>query len=189
MKLILSGIILLTLVATTPGCAPTVKVTSDFDRAADFSQFKTFRLSDNKNGNMTELNATRVFNAIRDNLEKKGFTEGGEDADLLVNAVSIMQSKISVTANSYSYGGVYRPYGYWGVGAGSSTTTFDTHTYVDGSLIIDIVNRKEKKLLWQGIGNAEIDKTIENPDRFIRDAVTDIMHGFPPGGKKKNKSK
>ena len=185
MKKILSFITLSALIATIHGCAPTVKVTSDYDRAADFSQFKTFTLSSNENGNMTELNATRVFNAIRDNMEKRGFTEGGENADLLVNAVSIMQNKTSVTANTYSYGGVYRPYGYWGAGAGSSTTTFDTDTYVDGSLIIDIVNRKEKKLLWQGIGNAEIDKTIENPDKFIRDAVASIMREFPPGKKKK----
>lgn len=185
MKIFLSGVRVLVLMATIHGCAPTLKVTSDFDRAADFSPFKTFMLSSNENGHMSELNAARVFNAIRDNMQKKGFTEVSADADLLVNAVSIMQSKISVTANTYSYGGVYRPYGYWGVGAGSSSTTFDTHTYVDGSLIIDIVNRKEKKLLWQGIGNAEIDKTIENPDKFIRDAVASIMQGFPPGKKKK----
>lgn len=172
------------------GCAPGIKVSTDYDRAADFSLYKTFTITDiSKNGEVSELNATRITNAIRDNLQKKGFkeTDDSTNADLLINAVTMTKLKLSVTANSnfYGYGGVYRPYTYYGAGVGMANTTYNVNEYVDGSLMIDIVNNKEKKLLWQGIGNAEIDKSISNPDQFIRDAVTKIMAGFPPKSKKK----
>lgn len=185
MKRFLSGIALFALVTAINGCGPTVKVSSDYDRAADFSQYKTFTITEDKGKFRNELNATRVVNAIKDNMQKKGFTEGGENADLLINPMTILKEKTQVTANTYGYGGYYRPYGYWGAGMGNTTTTFNTDTYTDGSLIIDVVNKKDNKLLWQGVGNAEIDKAPDNPDKFINDAVTKILAAFPPKGGKK----
>jgi hypothetical protein len=161
------------------GCAPSVKVSVDYDRAADFSPYKTYTLVDvAAKGEVSELNATRVMNAIRENMKTKGYAEVPADADLLVNAVTVSKTKQQVTANSdyYGYGGIYRPYGYWGGGS----VTFSTYNYVDGSLIIDIVNNKSQKLLWQGIGNAEIDNKPNNPDEFIQHAVKKILKDFPP---------
>jgi hypothetical protein len=120
----------------------------------------------------------------------KGFIENTSNPDLKVNAVSILKNKTQVTANSnyYGYGGMYRPYGYWGGGGammGTGTTTFNSYDYVDGSLIIDIVSTKTDKLVWQGIGNAEIDSKPDNPEQFINDAIKKILAGFPPGMAKK----
>lgn len=165
------------------GCAPTVKVTTDYDRAADFSPFKTYSLVDvAAKGEVNPLNADRILQAIRTNMKAKGFTEATTDADLLVNPVTIVESKRAVTANTdyYGYGGYYRPYGYWGGAGGGSTTTFNSYVYKDGSLIIDVVNNKTQKLIWQGVGNAEIDKQPGNPEQFINDAVKKILDGFPP---------
>src|SRR5687767_1148134 len=102
------------------GCAPAIVVSSDYDRAADFSSYKTFTLAD-ISGHASELNGTRIKRSIREVMFEKGFVEAGADADLLVNAVTILKNKTEVTANSYGYGGAYRPYGYWG---GGTTTTF-----------------------------------------------------------------
>ena len=184
MKRILPGIGLVAILQLA-GCAPTLKVTADYDHAADFSQYKTFMIYDlSTKKAVSELNVARVTKAIRANMVKKGFVEVTENPDMMVNATSILKNKQTVTANttSYGYGGYYRPYGYWGGGVGFSggTTTFDTYDYVDGSLIIDVVNSKEQKLLWQGIGNAEIDKKPNDPEKFINDAVAKIMDGFPP---------
>lgn len=172
-------------------CSPTVNVTTDYDHSASFSQFKTFAVYDLKaqQGQVNQLNIDRVTNAIRAEMLAKGFTESTTNPDLKVNAVSILKNKQSVTADSnfYGYGGMYRPYGYWGGGAmmGGATTTFNTYDYVDGSLIIDIVSTKTQKLLWQGIGNAQIDNKLDNPEEFIAGAIKKILAGFPPGAEKK----
>jgi hypothetical protein len=180
MKNIYVGVGLWFLLQAISGCAPSVKVSTDYDRAADFSSYKTYALIDViARGEVSELNGDRIMKAIRENMKNKGYTEASVDADLMVNAVTVVKSKQAVTANTnyYGYGGIYRPYGYWNSGGSVSFSTYD---YVDGSLIIDIVNNKTQKLLWQGIGNAEVDKKPGNPDEFIQYAVKKIMKGFPP---------
>ncbi|WP_456313822.1 DUF4136 domain-containing protein [Pseudomonas shirazensis] len=172
-------------------CSPTVNVTSDYDHAANFGEFKTFAVYDLKaqEGQVNQLNVDRVTNAIRSEMIAKGFTETSSNPDLKVNAVTILKNRQSVTANSdfYGYGGMYRPYGYWGGGAmmGGATTTFNTYDYVDGSLVIDIVSTKTQKLVWQGIGNAQIDSKPDNPEEFIASSIKKILAGFPPGAVKK----
>ncbi|BDU24278.1 MULTISPECIES: DUF4136 domain-containing protein [unclassified Flavobacterium] len=171
-------------------CSPTVKVTSDYDHSANFGEYKTFAVYDLKaqQGQVNQLNVDRVTKAIRNEMLAKGFTESS-NPDLKVNAVSILKNKTSVSANTdfYGYGGMYRPYGYWGGGAmmGGANTTFNTYDYVDGSLVIDIVSTKSQKLLWQGIGNAEIDSKPDNPEEFINGAIKKILADFPPGSAKK----
>ncbi|KRB54678.1 DUF4136 domain-containing protein [Flavobacterium sp. Root186] len=172
------------------GCSPTVKVTTDYDHSANFSEYKTFAVYDLKaqEGQVNQLNVDRVSKAIRAEMIAKGFTESS-NPDLKVNAVSILKNKTQVTADSnfYGYGGMYRPYGYWGGGAmmGGGTTTFNSYDYVDGSLVIDIVSTKTQKLLWQGIGNAQIDNKPDNPEEFINSSIKKILEGFPPGAVKK----
>lgn len=171
-------------------CSPTVHVTNDYDHSINFSEFKTFAVYDLKaqQGQINQLNVDRIIKAIRAEMISKGFTES-DNPDLKVNAVSILKDKQSVTANSdfYGYGGMYRPYGYWGGGAGmvSGTTTYNTYNYVDGSLAIDIVSTKTQKLIWQGVGNAEIDNKPDNPEEFIAASVKKILAGFPPDIAKK----
>lgn len=172
-------------------CSPTVKVTTDYDHAANFSEYKTFAFYDLKaqEGQINQLNVDRITKAIRAELTSKGFTETTINPDLKVNAVTILKNKTSVSANTdfYGYGGMYRPYGYWGGGAmmGGANTTFNTYDYVDGSLVIDIVSSKTQKLVWQGIGNAEIDSKPDNPEEFIAASIKKILAGFPPGLAKK----
>lgn len=171
-------------------CSPTVKVTTDYDHSANFNEYRTFAVYDLKaqQGQINQLNVDRVTNAIRAEMIAKGFTESS-NPDLKVNAISILKNKTQVTADSnfYGYGGMYRPYGYWGGGGmmGGATTTFNTYDYVDGSLVIDIVSTKTQKLLWQGIGNAQIDSRPDNPEEFINSSVKKILEGFPPGAVKK----
>jgi hypothetical protein len=49
--------------------------------------------------------------------------------------------------------------------------------------MIDVVDAAKKQLVWQGVGNKEIDKPNKNPDEKINEAVAKIMASFPPGKK------
>jgi len=161
----------------------TLKVTSDYDKSTNFSQYKTFTIDrvTEKDQSISQLNRDRIINAVRAEMTKKGFTES-DNGDLLIHIVTVLQDKKSVSANTnyYGYGGAYRPYG-WAGGGGSSYTTYNVDTYKDGSLIIDIIDAKTKQLEWEGIGNKEIDKPIDDPDTKIPAAVEMIMKSFPPG--------
>jgi uncharacterized protein DUF4136 len=169
-------------------CESSLKVTSDFDKSVNFSEYKTFSLyHDSKSAEaISQLNQDRVVNAIRSEMTKRGFTEASSSPDLLVNSVAIFKDKVSVSSNTnyYGYGGYYRPY-YGGMGMASSSTNYNVQHYKDGSLIIDIVDSKTNKLIWQGIGNKEIDKPAKDPDTAIPKAIASIMASFPPGSKSK----
>jgi len=180
---------LIFLIAFAWSCEPSLKVSTDYDKSITFGQYKTFSMytSDQKDESLSQLNHDRIVNSIRSEMTKKGFQETSSSPDLLVHPVTIFKDRMAVssTTNYYGYGGAYRPY-YWGGGMGvSGTTNYDVQHYKDGSLIIDVVDAKSNKLVWQGTGNKEIDKPAKDPDAAISKAVTSIMAGFPPGMSKK----
>jgi len=177
--LLLSAVILF--VVSMSGCAPSLKVSSDFDRSADFSGYKTFGVFNLKSiGSVSELNAGRIVNAINMQMEAKGYRPVASNPDLMINAVTILKEKqqVSSTTNYYGYGGMYRPYGYWGAPM-TGYTSVNTYTYKDGSLVIDVVDAKTNKMIWQGTGNSTIDKAPKNPDELIQSAVKKIMEDYP----------
>jgi hypothetical protein len=181
MKRVTMNILLFVLpAALAVSCKPTLKVSSDYDRQANFSGYKTFSLfylATNKN--VTELNAGRIWNSVRAEMIRKGYTETYTNPDLLVNAVSVVKNKqhVGATSGSYGYAGPFRPYG----GMVTTQTTFQSYNYKDGSLMIDVVDAKARKLVWQGAVNAELTKQPKNPDEAIQKAVSRTMASFPAG--------
>ena len=164
-------------------CKPTLNVSSDYDRSANFSTYKTFSLYyliSNKNVN--ELNENRIWNSIRAEMMKKGYKENDQQPDIILNAVSVVKNRnsVSATTTGYGYGGAYRPYGYR-AGMATGTTTFQKNSYKEGSLVIDVIDFKTNKLIWQGTGSAEFEKAPKNPDEAVTNAVTKILANFPHG--------
>jgi hypothetical protein len=164
-----------------------VSVSTDYDRTADFSKYKTFTFYEiaDKSGALSNLNKNRIINAVKSEMLNKGFKETGTNPDVMVNVTTVLENKQSVSSNTnvYSYGGYYRPYR-WGSGY-MGNTTYDVRNYKEGSLIIDIIDGSSNQLVWQGIGNKEIDKPSNDPDKIITEAVTKIMISFPVGTSKK----
>lgn len=170
-------------------CESSMKVSSDYDRAVDFKKYKTFSVYQNESIHdaISQLNQQRILAAVRNEMITKGFQESADNPDLLVNVVAVLKDRVAVTANTnyYGYGGVYRPY-YWGTGGMvSGTTNYDVQHYKDGSLIIDIIDAQTKNLVWQGIGNREIDAPLKDPETRVPKGINSIMAAFPPGAAKK----
>lgn len=167
-------------------CTPALQVHTDYDKSANFSVYKTFAMYqlDEKSKTVSELNANRIISAIKAEMVKRGYKEETSNPDLMVNAVIVLKDMKYVTANTqyynqyYGYGGIYRPYG-WGGTMGSGYTTYDVQNYTDGSLIIDVVDSKTQKLIWESTGNRDIDGPLENPDTQIPAAVSKIMAPLP----------
>lgn len=184
-KILSYGLSILNIMGFLFGCSPSIKISSDYDRAVDFSKYRSFAIFDlkDKSDAVSALNKDRILKAVKTELSKKGFTEVSNNPDLLVNIVTVLQEKASVTSNTnyYGYGGYYRPYA-WGAGMGSgyANTTYDVYNYKDGSLIIDLVDSETNKLIWHGAGNSEIDKPLKNPDIQIPEFIAKILAKYPP---------
>jgi hypothetical protein len=168
-----------------------LKVYTDSDKTVDFSQFKTFSLYpwDYKHGyQINDYDKGTILNAIKTEMSAKGYKFQKEGGDLVISIFITLDNKTSYTAYTDHYGGWagfgggwgYSGFGYgYGYGPGFSTTTVTENNYQEGTLIIDIFNAADKKLIWQGIGSKEVQTDLDKRDQQLPKNVAKILANFP----------
>jgi hypothetical protein len=181
-SLTIISLIVMLIAAVASSCAPSIKVSADYDRSVNFSAYKTFAMYDVKaSSNVNKLNQDRIEKYIRMEMTKRGYVESKVNPDLRVNAVTVLKNRRGISAStSYYGGGFYRPYGVWGAPV-SGYTSVSTYDYKDGSLVIDVIDSKINKMVWTGSAVAEIYNSPKNPEEAISTTVTKIMAGYPIG--------
>lgn len=169
---------LLIVAAVLVSCKPSLNISTDYDHTVQFSQYKTFSMHDLvMRGMVSELNSDRIIASIKVEMRKRGYQEVKKDGDLLVNAITVVKNKHTVSVSSSSHGvSALRPYSVAGVR--SSHAVARTNPYKDGTLIIDLVDSNTKKLVWTGTVNAQLTKAPKNPDEAIQYAVAKVMESF-----------
>lgn len=168
--------IFILLAAATLGltsCSP-FQVRSDYAETANFTSYKTYkiRIDDLK---LNDIDKDRVLNELSKQLQNKGLSSG-ENPDLIVN-VKANHKKIT-DINSTS------PYGMWGWGGsfgwGIGMNRTWTSNYNEGALIVDIIDTKSNKLVWQGIGSGISVDSPRSKQRQIPEIMAEIMKNYPP---------
>ncbi len=173
LKLFLPATILLFLLTTA--CS-SVRVASDYDKQANFENYKTFAFF--KPGidkaEINDLDKRRILRAIEKELLDKGFTKS-ENPDLLVSIFTTSREEVNVYNNNfgpYGYGWGWTPY-YWN---DYSTVTTSTQGY----LYIDLVDAAKKELVWQGQGVGYLTSNVNKKEERINEFVSKIMKNYPP---------
>lgn len=154
-------------------CSP-FQVRSDYAETANFNNYKTYKLrvDDLK---LNDIDKDRVLNELSKNLQMKGLNVG-ENPDLIVN-VKANHKKVTDVQG-------YRPYGFygwggpWGWGVGASRTWVSN--YNRGALIVDMIDAKTQKLVWQGIGEGISVDSPKSKQKQIPQIVEEIMVNYPP---------
>jgi len=164
-------------------------VTSDYDKSVDFTQYKTYSYygwADNSDRILTPFDKERIEKAFADEFNKRGLTFQKEGGDLTVALYIVTEQKQQTTATTTGVGGMYGGYGGyrgygpgWGWGGGMSTTSYNTYDYTVGTLVCDVFDTKEKKLVWEGIGQGTVDDNPQSREDGIPKAVAKIMAQYP----------
>ncbi|PZF73629.1 DUF4136 domain-containing protein [Taibaiella soli] len=175
-----------------PGCGSPLKVTTDYDKHVDFTKYKTYRINpvDVRLDAVSQHNKDLLRAAVISEMTKHGFAQDTLKPDIIVNIVTVIrQTKESMAVtDDYAYGGMYRPY-YWNTSFGPPVyTTSDANQFKDGSIIIDMADASNQNLLWEGVGSAQVEQPLTNPEGQIKAVVKEIMKGFPPGKTKQTKN-
>ncbi len=181
MKNVLKLLPLLLLVMVATSCS-SVRVTADYDKNAQFSQFKTFAFY--KPGidkaEISDLDKRRILRAIETELLAKGYTKS-ENPDMLVSIFTKSQQRVDVYNNAWGYGG----WGWGGYGPGwgwgwNQQPSVSTRT--EGTLYIDFIDANKKELIWQGMGTGHlVTKNMEKKEARIQEFVAKVMEKYPPG--------
>lgn len=158
-----------------------VKVASDYDREANFSNYGTYAFF--KPGidkaDISDLDKKRILRAIETEMESKGFTKS-ENPDLLVSIFTKTNENINIYQNNFPYGGYgwgWNPW-YWGSGFNTVNRTSE------GTLYIDLIDSEGKELVWQGMGTAALAREVNKKQERINEIVARIMEKYPPGMEK-----
>ncbi|RCT56138.1 DUF4136 domain-containing protein [Winogradskyella sp. KYW1333] len=180
MKKLLKFIPILVFALVLTSCS-SVKVATDYDREANFDQYKTFAFF--KPGidkaEISDLDKRRILRAIETELLAKGYTKS-EDPDMLVSMFTKSTQRVDVYNNAWGWGGWgWGGYGGWGWGPGWGGNQVSTST--EGMLYIDIIDNAKKELIWQGSGTGYlVTKNIEKKEARIKEFVQKTLMQFPP---------
>lgn len=169
-----------------------VKVTTDYDKTVDFTQFKTLEYwgwSNDSDQLLNRFDKDRIESAFNEEFKKRGIdvVEKG-NGDMIVSLFILTEQKTSKSATTTAMGGVYGDYGYggfydygpgYGWGTGHSTTTFHEHEYTVGTLVISVFDAKKKELIWEAVGEGTVDDNPQSRDEGIPEAVEQIMKDYP----------
>lgn len=167
------------------GCASGAKIRSDHDKAADFSRYHTYNFIEGAGpdtGDYDSLFTQYMIAAIDIEMQKRGYTKS-DHPDLLVNFNAVLRDKTKVTQSPtpmyggyYGYrGGFYDPWG----GYGYATQT-NVSQYTEGTFNIDLVDAKEKRLVWEAVGVGRItDKLLQNLQQAVMQGVPKFFANYP----------
>ena len=155
-----------------------VSVNSDYDKKVNFTQFKTYAYL--KGGidkvQISDLDKKRILRSIDEEMATKGITKS-ETPDMLISIFTKENERVDVY-NQNGFGWGWNPY--WGMGMGYTSVSRTP----EGTLYIDLIDAKNKELMWQGEGTGYLTKDTDKKDERIKEFVSKILAQYPPGSKK-----
>ena len=161
------------------GACSTLEISTDYDKAVDFTQYRTFSYKDT--GEIKDdLWAKRIENVLSDTLTAKGLkrVESGGDVWLVAHPRLSKQTQINTYNTGWGYG-----YGWYGGGMGTTTSTVSEIPV--GTLIVDLVDGKKKDMVWRGIAKDTLNPQAapEDREKKLRDVAAQLFAGYPPAKK------
>ena len=157
-----------------------LKIAYDYDPTQDFSSYKTYRWAKLKERDPSDVLSKnpmlrkRVQMAADLILEMKGFEKLKKgDPDFIIFIHAGVQPRMNVY-----YHGPYWYHPWWGPYGGYTSVSY----YEQGTLVIDIVDRKEKELSWRSIASDVLKRYSDLKDlqEYINNVVSLMLEDFPP---------
>ncbi|WP_378172172.1 DUF4136 domain-containing protein [Aquimarina sp. SS2-1] len=191
MKKIISSLLFSLIVFSS--CGPTVQTVNKSNK--QLKNYETFAYLPNSNvggknlGYDDQTVGKSVIESINNNMMKAGYTLDRDNPDLLVLIRTKTDTETitdtdpvyatypytsSIPINPY-----YEPYYYNTYYQYNEIIGYDTdvYKYKEGTLIMDLVDRKTKKVVWRGTASDQI--YSNNDSRAIAQYVDDIFEEFP----------
>jgi hypothetical protein len=150
-------------------------VTYDYDRGADFSNYKTYAWT--RGAELTdELNHARVVRAIDAALVAKGLgrVEPSANPDVLVAYHASFEKNLEINGLSHAWG----PFGLGGDRWGSARVL----PVLVGTLVVDITDARTNAIVWRSLASRDIRPTDkpQSRDNKIAKATEKMFRNYPP---------
>lgn len=166
------------------GCASGPDIRADYDRAADFGKYRTYGFlaqAGTDEGDFKSLSTQMLQNAASRQMEARGYTRS-DNPDLVINFKGQLEEKTDIESTPAPYYGPGWGYGgwggaYWGGWGGTEVTT---RRYNVGTLVMDVVDREKRQVVYQGgIEGVVTREMMQNREATITAAVEHIFSKYP----------
>ncbi len=171
MKRLLGAFLFLTIVS----CAP-IYVNYDYDKAIDFSKYKTYQYFGDMDTGMNELDTKRLLDAMDKKLAANGFLIS-ETPDFLIDIKTTEFRNAPQESVGVGVGG-----GGGNVGGGISIGLPIGQSKMTRQIVFDFVDAENKKLFWQAKSESGYNPRAEPAKREERFAaiLEKVFKKFPP---------
>lgn len=175
----IGGLGLLAAAVAVAGCSIPLVAGADFDPSLRLSGYSTFawdeadelptgdpRLDNNP------FFIERLHAAIKVELERRGLRYDPAAPGLLVHHHATVRDRVEVFEADRRRG--YEPSGY---GEGTSVLQWE-----EGTFLVDIADRKTKRVLWRGWATTDIERAFTDPEKMttlVNEAVARMFVFFP----------
>ena len=147
-------------------------VKTDYSHSTDFGQFHTYSWMNVKAGNSLWMD--RIKRDVDAQLATKGWTAVPSGGDAAVSAFGSTREQPTLQTYYDGFGGGW----FWRGGPDFATTTVE-NTPV-GTLVVDIFDARDKKLIWRGTASNVLSDHPEKNEKKLEDSVQDMFKHFPP---------
>lgn len=149
-------------------CAPSYRITSDYERGVNFNAFKTYQIlkqNDRFDVGSNPINRQRIERAIMNEMAFLDF-KVQKNPDLLVGY--FIKEKTVRQVDYYHY-----YHGRWGYPG-----WLNVREYKVGSLVIDLIDARKKKVLWHGVALGGMTDDQLNLEQKIKEIVQSLFDRF-----------
>lgn len=176
----LAALLALGVLAASPAYAQKPQI--QWDKNYDFSKVNTFQWQQPSAPSLADENPfmhTFIEESIETELKNVGFVETTENPDVYVTYHGSVNTEISYRSSSFGFSVGSYGMGPWGgmsgVAAGPTHTTTREIETKKGTLIVDIVDAKEKQLVWRGTSSGIlISDSQEKTEKAVGNAIKDM---------------
>ena len=160
------------------GCNP-IKVTFDYEKSANFNNYKSYNYYDDMKTGMNELDTKRLIKALDAAMQVKGYSRT-DNPDFFIDIGSSeyqQQSNNNMVLGAGTGGG--------NVGGGISVGIPVGQPKMGRQIVIEFVDERGIGLFWQAISESSYNPNASPEKReaqFVA-IVAKIIEGYPPGDK------
>lgn len=170
----------------------TLEVNVDYDPKYNFKNNSTFSVIYNDENNKKSLLGNRISTILIERLQLKGYKKVDKSkADFYFTVLLDIKNKkeIQIYYENIGFSSISRHRVYIPTRRGLGLDYYqpdlrvrtDTYEYKKGKLVIEAVDVKENTIVWQGIAEDELSKTLSHEERtsYINTIIGELLKDFP----------
>jgi|SRR5579871_776879 hypothetical protein len=170
MKNRLRSVLFVAIALLVAAAAFAVDVKTDFDHHVNFSKYRTYSWA--KIDTPDPLWNDRVKDAVDRALAAKGWTQVPSGGDVSIVAIGTTHERPTLQTFYYGFDG-------WLWSGFGDSTTYVEH-YTEGTLVVDMFDTNNKKLIWRGSASDTLTGKPEKDEKKVEKAVNKMFEHFPP---------